>query len=216
MAADKAAEMRYRESLIHTRLKWLDEQLGARYRNSTLDNYQVTTEGQRAALNALHKYADDMVEAGRAGRGIILFGPAGTGKDHLLAGIGRLAIQRHAVPVRWIRGTDIFSQCRAAIRGDEGDDKVVADLSKVTVLIISDPLPPMGALTEYQGDTLYRIIDNRYRELRPTWISVNVASGAEADQRMGAQVFDRLKHEALAIYCDWPSYRRPLGSRADQ
>ncbi len=184
MAADREATRRYRKANSDRYRRHLDEQLGARYRDCTLDSYQVTTEGQQACLKALRGYASNMAEEAKQGRGIFLFGSAGTGKDHLLAGLGRLAIQCHAVQVEWVRGADIFAQCRASIREDSGDDRIVGSLSKATVLIVSDPLPPIGALTGYQAEILYRIIDTRYRELRPTWATVNVASGAEADQRM--------------------------------
>jgi hypothetical protein len=35
-----------------------------------------------------------------------------------------------------------------------------------------------------------------------------VAGGSEADDRLGSQIVDRLKHDALAIFTDWPSYRK--------
>ncbi len=33
------------------------------------------------------------------------------------------------------------------------------------MLILSDPVPPTGRLTEYQGDVMFRLVDARYREL---------------------------------------------------
>ena len=41
--------------------------------------------------------------------------------------------------------------------------------------------------------------------------TVNVASGAELDERLSPQGADRLRDGALAIYCDWSSWRKAAG-----
>ena len=186
----------------------LNERLGPRYAGATLESYHVATDGQRAALVALRDYADRLRDYGREGRGIVLYGGCGTGKDHLLGSLARIAIGKYHVAVEWIRGVDLYARFRDAIRTDTSESEIVDPLAAVPVLIISDPLPPVGPLTEFQAAALLRIIDERYRMMRRTWTSVNVASGAEADQRLGAQVADRLRDGALCIYCDWPTYRK--------
>jgi DNA replication protein DnaC len=76
------------------------------------------------------------------------------------------------------------------------------------VLYLSDPLPPFGNLTAHQATMLFRILDARYSRSKPTWVSVNVVSGLELDERIGAQNGDRLRDNAICILCDWPSYRK--------
>ncbi len=55
---------------------------------------------------------------------------------------------------------------------------------------------------------MFRIVDKRYRENRPTWLTLNVSSGAEAAERIGVQTYDRLRHSAMGLFCNWPSYRK--------
>ena len=77
-----------------------------------------------------------------------------------------------------------------------------------SILSMSDPLPPFGNLTQFQMTTLFQILDFRYRHCKGTWVTLNVAKGAEADERMGKQLADRLRHGAMVLHFDWPSYRK--------
>ena len=41
-------------------------------------------------------------------------------------------------------------------------------------------------------------------------MTLNVADGAEAEARMVAQVVDRLRNDALILFCNWPNYREAM------
>jgi hypothetical protein len=43
---------------------------------------------------------------------------------------------------------------------------------------------------------------------RPTWVTINTKGRAEAIGRMGAQIVDRLSHDAVVCFCNWESYRQ--------
>ncbi len=189
------------------RLEILLRQVGARYRNATLDNYEASNDLQKAALARLRAYAANLRDEVRAGRGILLFGTTGTGKDHLLIGLARNAIAA-GCPLLWVNGVDLQARMREAIRTETSEDRILACYEDARVLVLSDPLPPAGSLTDYQAATLYRLVDHRYRNLLPIWCSLNVADANEARQRLGAATVDRLRDGALALECKWPSYRR--------
>lgn len=180
---------------------------GPRYRQATLDNFVVEHAEQRAVLEALRQYAQRGREHVLQGRGIVLFGPPGTGKDHLLVALGRMAAGG-GFTVRWVNGLELFRQLREAISDDLRESQVIRRYTRADVLILSDPVPPSGRLSDYQATMLYHLVDERYRSMRPTWVSLNVASGTEADERLGAATVDRLRHAALCLFCRWPSYRR--------
>jgi hypothetical protein len=55
---------------------------------------------------------------------------------------------------------------------------------------------------------LFRVVDARYRQCKPTWITVNAVGRTELDRRMGAQTADRITDGAVALFCNWPSYRK--------
>jgi DNA replication protein DnaC len=124
--------------------------------------------------------------------------------------LGPSPVRVLSVSIRWENGVDLFGQIRDRMRtDDETEDDFIGRLLQPDVLILSDPMPPRaGSLTDFQSQMLYRIVDGRYRDGKAIWASMNVSGSQEADQRMGAQLVDRLKDGALSIACSWPSYRR--------
>jgi DNA replication protein DnaC len=181
---------------------------GERYRDCRLDNYQAECEAQSEALARIQVYADDVASNIAAGRNVLLIGPPGTGKDHLLVGLARYAVKADA-SIHWCNGTDVWGAFRDNIGADSSEGTMVARFTNPGVLMMSDPLPPRGPLTDFQAATLFRIIDRRYNHCRPTWMTLNVGSGQEARDRLGWQTIDRLSHDAVVVACNWPSYRKP-------
>jgi DNA replication protein DnaC len=196
---------------VKNRLQWrLDRFLGdrgARYRECSLDNFETSTAKQKELLSNLREYAANMATQAIAGNGIVLFGPKGTGKDHLLVAMARIAIETYGYIVGWQNGFDLFAELRDGISLNLPEAETIDRLVSPKILVLSDPLPPVGALTQFQASTLLRIIDRRYSACQPTWCSLNVTSGGEADERMGSALVDRLRHGALSYFCDWPSFR---------
>jgi DNA replication protein DnaC len=186
--------------------------VGVRYAQASLESFR--TDGHAAKLavvQSLVELADSMAARVAAGENLILFGPSGGGKDHLVIAMLRLAI-RSGHSVCWVNGMDLYGQMRDRIGGDTTEADVIAKLSRPEILAISDPLPEGGALSAYQQQSMFRIVDRRYRDMRPTWVTVNTAGGAEFADRSGQAIHDRLRHGALCLACNWPSYRRPRGA----
>lgn len=170
---------------------------------------------QKAAIMRLHEFAADIRATTEDGGGVVLLGPIGTGKDHLLVALARTAIFQHGYEVRWQSGMELYADFRDAINTGEPEREVIKRSTKPDILILSDPQPPRGDLSDYQVSTLFRIIDARYSQRRPTWVSLNVIDGAEAGRRIGEATVDRLRDGAVTIPCDWPSYRKPKTERSE-
>jgi DNA replication protein DnaC len=113
----------------------------------------------------------------------------------------------------YISGAALFTQARDRIGRDneETESEFLATFINADVLILSDPVPPGAALSDYQRNLLYAVIDGRYRSVRPTWVTINCDSGAEAEARIGTAAADRLRDGSLTIHCNWPSHRRAAG-----
>ena len=206
-AEESARASLARDEYIQQQTQSLMRLIGPRYHNATLDNYEAPNKHQEAAVAQLRAYAQNLRAEVKAGHGILLFGTTGTGKDHLLIGLAREVIAA-GCSLSWVNGVDLQTKMRDAIRDDVGEDYVLGKYKAVRVLVLSDPMPPSGVLTDYQATTLYRLIDYRYRHLLPVWCSLNVADAKEARARLGAATVDRLRDGALAIECKWSSYRK--------
>lgn len=176
---------------------------GDRYRTCTLDNFTGEYRQLVAVLKELREYV-----RGGCTCGLVLFGPVGTGKDHLAFAICVESI-RLGKTVRWINGQRWFGSIRDAMDTNRSEADIILELATPDVLCISDPLPPIGQLTQHQATMLYRLVDARYARSLPTIVTVNVANDAEADERMGVATWDRLTHDAWKLFCNWPSYRKP-------
>ncbi len=170
---------------------------------------------QRRVVKRLSTFTDDMPAAMETGGGLLLSGPVGTGKDHFLVALARVAICRYGYSVRWISGMDLCGAFRDQITIGATEREELAKYRTPDILIISDPLPIWGSLTEYQAGVLYRIIDYRVNNLRPTWCSFNCTGEPEAVKRLGAATVDRLRDGAVTIACDWPSYRKPQNEKSE-
>ena len=201
---------------------------GRRYATCRLDNYVVQHAGQQEVVDAVTEYCQNITQNVEDGEGILLIGPSGSGKDHLIMAAAREAIKTLAgapdkyypqygelVPqfsIVWTSGVRLYTAVRDAMRKDAEDTEVEIKQRYVraNILMMSDPIPPGGALTPFQAEVLEYIIDRRYSMCRPTWISLNCASRESIEAAMSTPIVDRLVHGALVLACDWPSYRTPL------
>lgn len=194
---------------------WSDlrNEAGARYVNCRLSSFKIHDkpeigERQKKIVSELEEYCRTISERRDSCEGIVLYGPVGTGKDHLAFAVAR-AIVGSFGRVRWVRGQDWFGSLRDGMDSGTPEAHTLNEMILPPWLVLSDPLPPAGSLTTYQTSMLFRAIDERYSSGRPTIVTINVADDAEADSRLGAAVWDRLCHGAWKLHCKWGSHRKP-------
>jgi DNA replication protein DnaC len=184
--------------------------VGARFCDSTLDNFVAAEPKQKKALSLVHGYLKQLDDHVREGNSLIFYGPCGTGKDHLAIGAGRIAVGM-GYTVGWATAQTIFADFRDSFDADnESEADLMKKLLQPDVLIVSDPAPSRGCLTDFQVNILCRIVDARYIEQKPTWTTLNVTNMDDARQRVGVATIDRLVHGATTVFCSWPSFRRAL------
>lgn len=193
------------------RWKSIVRRIGDRYAECRLDNFVEDVDEQRVVCTQLEQYIADLTSNVDSGRSIVLFGPCGVGKDHLLVGMMHAALTA-GVDVDWRNGEELYQRFRDAMDDGTPERHLFAELVDLDVLALSDPIPPWGSLSEWQARVLFLVLDKRYRANRPTWVTLNVASGKEASQRMTAQVVDRLRDRGLMLHCEWESFRKPEGA----
>ena len=184
----------------------LERLIGQRYEGCRVDSFKTSLEAQRKVRDAVRKYGKDITARVAAGTNIVLYGPPDTGKDHLLVGLLYQAC-KYSHSIGWVNGMDLHGEIRDAMDGETTESYILKKYTEPTVLAISDPVPPWGDLSKFQAVFLFRLIDARYRAMKPTWVTVNATKGEELEGRIGEQVVDRLRDGALTLHCDWPSYR---------
>ena len=209
----KQANMEHRKTVETSQaIKYLAETLGRRYAPNlaSLEAFVVTNERQQQVLDRLRAACvEHMVPRGD---GLVFLGSVGTGKDHLLAAM-LYAACRAGFRCRWMNAQEFYGDIRDRIDSGASEDARFKALSLPDVLAISDPCPPAGGPTAWNLTQLYRLLDRRYRNMRSTWVTINARDEAEADEKLSAPVWDRLRENALILKCFWPSYREKGGVR---
>lgn len=196
---------------------------GKRYEPCRLSTFETLTRAHESAIDKLTEYSKCSIDRINAGVNLIFFGPAGSGKDHLLTAMVFEAIGRgHLVEgstlrmfpdVDWRSGPTLFSELRSAISSKRSEADVLNPLISADVLALSDICQAGVQLTDYQQQILYLVLDSRYSRKRPTWLTINAASREELDTMLGVQLADRFIDGALTIACNWPSFRKTIAQR---
>jgi len=204
-AASKEANRKAAENARRAEL--LAHRVGKRYAGVTLEGFEAGHDAQREVLKHVRDYSENVEERIATGSGLFLIGPPGTGKDHLAIAV-LFAAAAKGVNVHWTDGMELFASARDNIDTAKTEASWMHAYTNPTMLAISDPVPPLGSVKEgFQLATLFSIIDRRYRDMKPTLLTLNVNDRDEAEKRMAPNIVDRLAHGALVLRCDWPSYR---------
>lgn len=185
--AQKAAE------LEKQRLAFIPE----RYRQETFDTYECETEKQRRAVQCLREY--------RGNKNIIIHGPPGTGKTHLM-----WALIKTNQEARYRKLSDIIRQvkCSFAPTARESEEDILNDLAKVKILVIDEIGRQMGS--SFEMNFIFDLIDVRYSNYRPIILCSNLPLAGEESitSYIGSAAMDRINENAVEIYCDWDNYRK--------
>lgn len=188
------------------------------YAEVTVDSYQLSEDAkiaaqQRELLASVARYIDSLPDRVRSGDGFLFYGPCGTGKDHLAMAICRAAVLDYGFTVERINGPEWYGRLRDFMNQESASEaREVRRLASCDLLLISDPVPPMGDLTQYQASMLYRVLEKRQANYRATIITANIEGPADAAKRMGAATMERMKHNAWTFACNWPSFRKSFQS----
>lgn len=205
--SDGDEEQQRRQAASLESWKVVKSAVGRRYTDCKISTYEATSDAQRRSVAEVESFIVQIDKRTSDGNGLILIGPPGTGKDHLAIGCLREAAKAGHT-VGWVDGHTLYQKFRDLIGSDTQEKSAVDEYTRPGVLLISDPVPQVGSVTEHQLTILWRIVDRRYRDQKPTWATLNALDRAEAERRLAPQVVDRLCDGALVVACNWESYRK--------
>ena len=137
---------------------------------------------------------------------LLLTGERGTGKTHLACGVLRAVFEYHGKRGRFWPVIDLLDRYKAtfdAERATETVEQIDQEMRQIEVLVLDD----FGThkSTEWAEERLFRLVDERYRDLRPLVMTSNVQIGS-----LPGRVKSRFADVTVAsiVYFDGPD-RRP-------
>lgn len=178
----------------------------ARFLDRGLSAYVAETMRQKEVLDAARAYAAGFRQHLRTGHSLVLIGGVGTGKTHLACGILQELMPVHAG--RYFTASDLIDTIRDTWRRNSAlsPSRLMAELASVPLLVIDEVGASYGS--EAEQNTLFHVIDRRYRERRPMLLAGNVTV-PELKVLLGDRSFDRLREIATVIPFEWGSNRAP-------
>lgn len=179
---------------------------GKRYADCSLSGFTCTSDAQSRAVERLRGYCQEIEDRAAKGDGVFLFGSCGTGKDHLAMAVAKAFIAATAKQVVWTSGAMLFEKLRDSFDGNASESSVLSYYVRASLLWISDPVPVKGELTQYQAESLYRLIDERYNNRLPVLVTANLEP-KQADIVMGPAIARRLRESTMQIHCNWPMHK---------
>jgi DNA replication protein DnaC len=176
----------------------------SRFMDRGLGAYLVETLPQNEVLDAARAYAASFRQHLRTGHSLVLIGGVGTGKTHLACGILQDLMPVHAG--RYFTASDLIDTIRDTWRRNsaQSPSRLMAELASVPLLVIDEVGASYGS--ESEKNSLFHVIDRRYRERRPMLLAGNVTV-PELQVLLGDRSFDRLREVATVVPLDWESFR---------
>jgi DNA replication protein DnaC len=200
----------------------------ARYRAATFETFEAYNDSLMEARRIAQYWADSYPEiprrvGDRAGRGLVLMGPAGIGKTHLVAVLLKQVITQAGCRGLFYSTKDLLRLIRGSYNAEtKTTEAQVLDPVLTCELLVLDDLGE-ERVTDWVAEMMNTIVNTRYNTGRPIICTTNYADVDDPDEmngllwRIGFRMQSRLHEMCEFIDLAGASYRDlpPNGTVAD-
>lgn len=203
-AEDEARQAEKRERARRRRREWAE--VPEMFSDATLKGYR-RLPGTGRAFGVVKDYLLNREENFRTGRGLILMGAVGCGKTHLGCAVLNCALADGYRAAYW----NVPQQLELLMPGNAGelDQMHILDKALAAQVLLLDDLGAEKS-SEWTRKELMVILDERYRENRPTVVTSNLMlTDGELRRTCGDRAYSRLcsdHYRAVALTAT--DYRR--------
>ena len=197
-------EYRVKEELLN-----IQKMKSAGLQDRTFYNY-ILDRCDASQENAVYakRYVEHFSEMVQTGQGLLFWGNVGTGKT-FLAGCIANALLEQKIPVLMTSFPKILNALGGLYSSERNE--YLASLNHYTLLVIDD----MGIEREsqYTAETIYTVIDERYKSGKPFIITTNIQLDAlKSPQDVEhARIYDRIMERCMPVFFGGKNYRSELG-----
>lgn len=185
-----------------------------RFKDADVWHWQHGMDQQRRVWDVVRSYCTGFESVLQTGACLTMLGAPGTGKTHLAIGIVRHVIEKGGTAL-YTTAMDAVGRIRATFdksTRSETEQAALESMASVDLLAVDE----VGRQTDsaHERETLFRILDARYRGLRPTVLVSNL-NPTKLAAFLGEAVVDRLKEAGGRwLVFDWASHRSRRAANA--
>ncbi len=207
-AAEKLEKER-EEYMVKEELLNIQKMKSAGLQDRTFYNYtfDCCDASQENAVYA-KRYVEHFSEMVQTGQGLLFWGNVGTGKT-FLAGCIANALLEQKIPVLMTSFPKILNALGGLYSSERNE--YLASLNRYTLIVIDDMGIERGS--QYTIETIYTVIDERYKSGKPFIITTNIQLDALKNPQdvEHARIYDRIMERCMPVFFGGKNYRSELG-----
>jgi len=167
--------------------------------------FEAVTENQKKAVQACKDFISAIYN-GEPTRGLILFGPFGTGKTYLATATISELEARGITGLRFEVVPRLLAMTRKEMQNKYSSKRdFIEEAARAAVLILDDIGSEKGS--EWTLEQLFLLINERYENQLPTILTTN-ANLADLEARIGGAAVSRIWGMCKGYILDGADYRR--------
>ncbi|HCE8860335.1 TPA: ATP-binding protein [Klebsiella michiganensis] len=184
-----------------------DAGIARRFEECEFENYRPVNQGASKNLAGCRHYAENWPQVFETGKGLVMTGNCGTGKNHLAISTAKAIIRNHLARVEI---TDVMRVMRAVKstwrhNSETTEDSVLERYASLDLLIIDEVGVQFGSASELA--ILQEIVNARYESVLPTILISNLTFEQLKDS-IGERIVDRVTNGGRnRLAFNWESFR---------